>query len=266
MAEVVGDIKIVGTVDKLCFYEMQGRYYVRMKPGPDRKQFFKEAKYAPQREASGRMILSARLSSLIYKQIPKEKKEYKVCCQLQKRAALLLKGGMGLGEVIEELGAYLIEGKYMTRAKAKDLQELVNDPALTQPQRSKWVRPDVDHFKGVHIRSKEGRWFRLYHRDELRLLEEYEDRIEEGDATWLTEFLVRRKKLATYRLRHKKRRRKKVVSEVGSVGKREVKRSIEVKGVPEVGKRYLKLSNHKKSEVRRVRKRVYANRCRVEDG
>src|SRR5689334_12173924 len=119
MARQVGDIKVVGTMDNLCFYEMEGKYYVRMKPGPDRKQFFKGAKYAPQREASKRMILSAQLVSLVYQQIPKEKKKYQVCCEMQKRAALLIKGGMELSEIIEQLGEYLVDDGYLRKQKAK---------------------------------------------------------------------------------------------------------------------------------------------------
>ena len=74
MAKQCGDIVIVGTIDNLCFYEMNGNYYVRLKPGPDRKTFLKSPKYKSKRQASEWMVGAARITSAIYQNILKGKK------------------------------------------------------------------------------------------------------------------------------------------------------------------------------------------------
>jgi hypothetical protein len=41
MAKQAGDIFITGTIDDLCFYKMDGAYYVRLKSSLTGKKFWK---------------------------------------------------------------------------------------------------------------------------------------------------------------------------------------------------------------------------------
>ena len=206
MAKIIGGIKIKGTVDNVCFYKMDGQYYVRMKPGPERKAFLKNGRYAPQREASVRMNKGNKIASLIYNQMARDKRVYRVNCGLQKRAAGLLKGGLSVAEVSRELCNWMVEEGYLDKRDIECLIKLTSALDFRDCVPGSGMKKDIDHFKGVQIQTVGGRWIRLYHMDEWELLCAFEAEIERGDA-WVEVFLERRKRLSSYRLKHRYKRR-----------------------------------------------------------
>ena len=93
MARQVGDIKIVGTVEDLCFYKMEGAFFVRMKSSLTGKRFWKDKVFAGSRRSAGLLGRASSLASRLYRQLPTEKKDRDVFRQLTGKVKLLLKDG-----------------------------------------------------------------------------------------------------------------------------------------------------------------------------
>ena len=107
MARQAGDIKITGSMEDLCFYKMQGAYYVRMKSSLTGKRFWKEAVFEGSRKSCGRFGEGNRLASLVYKMVARENKQYALFCLLKSKAIFYLKLGLCGAGVIAALEAYL---------------------------------------------------------------------------------------------------------------------------------------------------------------
>lgn len=207
MARITSGIMIKGTINNVCFYEMDGIYYLRMKPGPERKQFLNDSKYAPQRDACVRMNKGNKIASLIYKHIPKDKKVYKINSELQRMAALYFKTGLSVKKVTSMLCEWVVEKELLCKEGVMGLPQLASRINFADCIPGSGKRKDIDHFKGVQIRTLSGRWIRLYHMDDFKLLYDYQEEIEQGGESWVVKFLEKRKKLATYRLKHIHKRR-----------------------------------------------------------
>lgn len=205
MAIQCGNIVLLGTVGNLICYERNGVYYIRMKPDISRKDFFTKEKYAVQRQSSEAMITAAKLASLIYNRIPKKTRAYSMMATMQKTAIAMLKQQQPLQAVIAHLCHYIATETGSKLNKAVQ-QQLATELSQYLQTRRPHAPKNPDHLTGVRIRTKEGVWIRLYHEDEIELLEEYEHLLETTDA-WLPLFLQRRKALPTYRRKLKKRRR-----------------------------------------------------------
>lgn len=93
MARQVGDIKIVGTVEDLCFYKMEGAFFVRMKSSLTGKRFWKDKAFAGSRRSAGLLGRASSLASRLYHQLPNEKKDRDAFRQLTGKVKLLLKDG-----------------------------------------------------------------------------------------------------------------------------------------------------------------------------
>src|SRR6476620_698626 len=153
MAKQCGEIVLIGTIDNLCFYERNGQYYVRLKPGPDRKTFLKSAKYKSRKQACEWMVRAARITSAIYSHIPKEKKLYQLYCSLQKKAFWMLKEKRDQDLIISAILDYLREEHILH----PDQPLTLSFPPLKNKKEK-----HIDHFCGVKVRTKEGTWIRLY--------------------------------------------------------------------------------------------------------
>ncbi|HEV7332242.1 MAG TPA: hypothetical protein VGN63_14490 [Flavisolibacter sp.] len=109
MAKQTGPVKLTGTIDGLCFYKMEGRYYVRRKSSLSTKRYQKDAAFSGSRRSSSRFGEGNRLASKVYQLIAEEKRVYSLFCFLKNRSILLLKEGNSLVEVKAELIAYLVD-------------------------------------------------------------------------------------------------------------------------------------------------------------
>ena len=109
MAKQAGDIKIVGTIDELCFYKMDGEYYVRLKSSLTGNKFWKHKAFEGSRKSCSRFGEGNKLASKLYGMIEKEKREYKLYCFLKRRAIALFKEEKSSAETEAILESYLVD-------------------------------------------------------------------------------------------------------------------------------------------------------------
>jgi hypothetical protein len=93
MAKQAGDIKITGTIEGLCFYRMEGRYYVRRKSTLTGRRFQRDAAFAGSRRSAGLLASASSLASRLYRRLPKERKARAVFQRLTGDVKLLLATG-----------------------------------------------------------------------------------------------------------------------------------------------------------------------------
>lgn len=120
MAKQAGDIFIVGTLDDLTFYKMEGHYFVRMKSSLTGKRFWKDKAFERSRQSCKRFSKGNTLASRLYRSIEKEKRQRKLFCFLKGRAILLLKEGKSLLQAEKVLMGYLIEFGF--------IEKLISEP------------------------------------------------------------------------------------------------------------------------------------------
>jgi hypothetical protein len=93
MARQIGPVKITGTIDDICFYQMEGGYFARIKSSLTDERFWKEKAFAGSRRSCGLLALASPLASRLYQRLPKEKKGRPVFQQLTGKVKLLLQEG-----------------------------------------------------------------------------------------------------------------------------------------------------------------------------
>ena len=103
MARQTGIIKITGTVGHICFYQLNGEYYVRTKSSLTRQRFFSDHAFERSRRSAERFALANRLASVAYTSLAKEKRIYSLYRLLQKKAVELLKEGLNRKDVAKLL-------------------------------------------------------------------------------------------------------------------------------------------------------------------
>lgn len=91
----------------MCFYKMNGEYYVRLRSSLTGKQFWKRKAFEGSRKSCKRFSEGNKVASKVYRMIEKEKREYALFCFLKKRAILLLKEAMNVEEVEAMLVDYI---------------------------------------------------------------------------------------------------------------------------------------------------------------
>jgi hypothetical protein len=74
MAKQTGEIKIVGTIDGICFYKMDGLFYAKQKSSLDRKRFFTDKAFEGSRKSSAHLAQASPLAARLYHMLPLEKK------------------------------------------------------------------------------------------------------------------------------------------------------------------------------------------------
>lgn len=108
MAKQTGDIRITGTVEGLCFYRMEGGYYVRRKSTLTGRRFRTEAAFAGSRRSAGLLASASSLASQLYRQLPTDRKARKVFQTLTGEVRELLAKGLSAAQIITWFrGAYL---------------------------------------------------------------------------------------------------------------------------------------------------------------
>lgn len=212
MAQLCGDIVIVGTIGNVCFYEMDGKYYARSTPGITRRAFYRYKKYAVQRESIANMQAGAKLASALYQQIPAQFKQRSLYYSIQKRVNKLFRQYHPVEEIITLMVDQLLAEGYIKQKQASTVINAVQAAFITNRTHFNRKPKKAGYYTAVRFRVKDGPWIRLYHEDELELLHMYDDEIDAGSNTWLADFLVKRKQLPSYRLKHKRKRiyRKKI--------------------------------------------------------
>jgi hypothetical protein len=138
MAKQVGDIKIVGTLEDLCFYKMQGEYFVRMKSSLTGKRFWKDRAFVGSRRSAGLLAKASSLASRLYRLMPKEKKDREVFRALTGKVKRLLCDGWAEAQVEDWfVQAYLPapKGTVVKARAAKTKKSVRKSVILGQGQR-----------------------------------------------------------------------------------------------------------------------------------
>jgi hypothetical protein len=91
MAKQAGDIIIVGTIDDITFYQMDGQGYARRKSSLKGTRVKKDPRFKRTMKSADRMARSSQLASQVYRSIPREEQVYALFTELKSVAIYAFK-------------------------------------------------------------------------------------------------------------------------------------------------------------------------------
>lgn len=103
MAQQDGPLYITGTIDNLCFYEMEGKYYVRIKSSLTGQRVKRDPAFRRTRENADLLGKASRLASGVYRRLPAEQRKRSCYRQMTGKALRLLHSGKPVEEVLTYL-------------------------------------------------------------------------------------------------------------------------------------------------------------------
>jgi hypothetical protein len=103
MAKQVGDIIIVGTIDDITFYIMEGKGYARKKSRLTGKRVKKDPKFKRTMQSAQRLGRGSQMASKVYRSLPRAEQVYALYKELKSMAIRTLKEGKSEAEVMELL-------------------------------------------------------------------------------------------------------------------------------------------------------------------
>jgi len=101
MARQAGPIYLIGTIDDITFYKMEGEYYARKKSSLDRRQFRTDPRFARSRKAAHTFGEASQLASAIYWQLPKAQRGKGVVNRLTGQVGQLLRKGLSSQQILK---------------------------------------------------------------------------------------------------------------------------------------------------------------------
>jgi hypothetical protein len=107
MARQIGEIILVGTIEGLTFYQMEGKGYARLKSSLNGKRVKRDPKFKRTMRSAHRLGKGSQLASKVYRSLPRREQEYSLYKELKSTAVLGLKEGKSEGEVMELLQRHL---------------------------------------------------------------------------------------------------------------------------------------------------------------
>jgi len=99
VAKQIGAYKITGTIDNICFYQMEGEYYARQKSSLTGKRVKKDPAFAGTMESANLLGSASKLASLIKRSFPKEEQCRELFHMLTGKVMLLMRDGIGDEEI-----------------------------------------------------------------------------------------------------------------------------------------------------------------------
>ena len=93
MAKQIGDIILVGTIDDITFYEMDGKGYARHKSSLTGKKVKRDPRFKRTMESAHRLGRGSQLASKVYRSLPREAQVYALFKELKRIAILAIKEG-----------------------------------------------------------------------------------------------------------------------------------------------------------------------------
>ncbi|TAN01968.1 MAG: hypothetical protein EPN39_00865 [Chitinophagaceae bacterium] len=103
-----GPLLITGTIDDVCFYQMEGQYYARRKSSLTRKRVLKDPKFLLTRVHAVLLGEASKIASRVYRQITGERKKHALYREITGKAIYLLREGKDKEAAFEILcGQYL---------------------------------------------------------------------------------------------------------------------------------------------------------------
>jgi hypothetical protein len=103
MAKQIGDIILVGTIDDITFYQMDGQGYARKKSSLTGKRVKKDPRFKRTMESAHRLGKGSRLASKVYRSLPRTEQVYALFKELKRMAVLGIKQGKNEQEVLAML-------------------------------------------------------------------------------------------------------------------------------------------------------------------
>ena len=100
MAKQVGSIFLTGSLSDLCFYEMDGKHYVRAKSSLSRKRVLKDPAFKKTRENAGLLGRASAIASRFYRSLDREKRNRRLYQMLTGRVMEQLKNSKNEQEII----------------------------------------------------------------------------------------------------------------------------------------------------------------------
>lgn len=91
MARQSGNIVIIGTINNLCFYRMDGKFYVRMKSSLTGKRVKKDPAFTATMHYAGLFGNASKIASLMYRSLQESAKTKELYRQLTGKAMQWLK-------------------------------------------------------------------------------------------------------------------------------------------------------------------------------
>jgi hypothetical protein len=135
MATQTGNIKITGTIDNLCFYKMNGQFYVRTKSSLTAKRVKQSPQFKLTRVYAGLMGQASKIASLIYKELPRNFRRFWMYRAFTGEAFQLLKAGNTIEETTQLLWhTYILVWEQKKAAKQnrqpakRSSQDYINRP------------------------------------------------------------------------------------------------------------------------------------------
>jgi hypothetical protein len=103
MAKQAGPVYLTRTIDELCFYRMNGEYYVRMKSSLTGERVKTSKLFERTMASAGRLARGSKIASLVFKALPEWFKESWMYRAFVGEAVVMLKGGKTEEEVLQTL-------------------------------------------------------------------------------------------------------------------------------------------------------------------
>jgi hypothetical protein len=100
MAKQVGEKKMVGTIDDITYYKMEGKYYARKKSRLRGERVKRAAAFTRTMASAHRLGRGSQLASKVYRSLPKTEQVYALYKELKSIAVLALKEGVGEAAVL----------------------------------------------------------------------------------------------------------------------------------------------------------------------
>lgn len=99
MARQLGPLFFTGCMGDLCFYKLDGQYYVRMKSSLSSKRIKKDPRFRLTMLHAGLMGQASKIASAVYRSLPEDKRVHALYRSLTGRALRLLKEGWSVDDV-----------------------------------------------------------------------------------------------------------------------------------------------------------------------
>jgi hypothetical protein len=124
MPGLSANIRFTGSVDGLCFYKMYGSCFVRTKSSLTGKRFWKDKAFEGSRKSCNQLAKASALTSLFYRNYPKEKRGKGLFNEMTGKVKLWLKEGK-----TEEEARLLLKKNYpVPQQQIKEKQGRVKAP------------------------------------------------------------------------------------------------------------------------------------------
>ncbi len=101
MARQIGPYYITGTIDDICFYQLDGQYYARLKSSLTGKRVKTDPRFARTREYAGLLAKASSLASAVYRSLPAHTRNRQLYQRLTGQVMQLLKDGKADNEIID---------------------------------------------------------------------------------------------------------------------------------------------------------------------